>query len=292
MQWHTYKYWIRSPPPTTIRVNERAVRITPSTIFFKFNCSWFNDVNGAVRFFTVIVAESNDNEVLQPEQLHPLPSFQDYRTNSSVRAYQTGYFPSGCAQEQGMGAGRVFEVNLGAGLDRLGGPCDSEEDHDNDHNSDLYHFCDGPLKPKTAYRISVRAFTQLFDEDHREFPQPLYTDTFLSLPIRTQAEPLSGVIEGISAGMFLIGMLIAVIFLLIYRQRVRKVNRRISSPVKAAHFESHLTKLQADSNYLLSEEFEDLKDVGRNQPLDAARLPENRGKNRYNNILPWYETWL
>ncbi|XP_055773101.1 receptor-type tyrosine-protein phosphatase beta-like, partial [Salvelinus fontinalis] len=178
------------PPPTTIRVNERAVRITPSTILFKFNCSWFSDVNGAVRFFTVIVTESNDNEVLQTEQLHPLPSFQDYRTNSSVRAYQTGYFPSGCAQEQGMGAGQVFEVNLGAGLDRLGGPCDSEEDHDNDHNRDLYPFCDGPLKPKTAYRISVRAFTQLFDEDHREFPQPLYRDTFLSPPIRTQAGEL------------------------------------------------------------------------------------------------------
>lgn len=30
----------------------------------------------------------------------------------------------------------------------------------------------------------------------------------------------------------------------------------------------------------------DLKDVGRNQPLDSALLPENRGKNRYNNILP------
>lgn len=308
---------IDRPPPTTIRVNERAVRITPSTILFKFNCSWFSDVNGAIRFFTVIVAESNDNEVLQTEQLHPLPSFQDYRTNSSVRAYQTGYFPSGCAQEQGMGAGQVFEVNLGAGLDRLGGPCDSEEDHDNDQNSDLYHFCDGPLKPKTAYRISVRAFTQLFDDDHREFLQPLYRDTFLSPPIRTQAEPLGGVIEGISAGMFLIGMLIAVISLLVYRQRVRKVavqespvvrmsmwkqgptsgmyvgvrsNRRVSSPVKAAHFESHLTKLQADSNYLLSEEFEDLKDVGRNQPLDAARLPENRGKNRYNNILPYDST--
>ena len=36
-------------------------------------------------------------------------------------------------------------------------------------------------------------------------------------------EPLSGVIEGISAGMFLIGMLIAVVSLLVYRQRVRKV---------------------------------------------------------------------
>lgn len=82
------------------------------------------------------------------------------------------------------------------------------------------------------------------------------------------------------------------------------------SPVKASHFESHLNKLQADSNYLLSEEFEvqptslpplpspdktftltrvcfqDLKDVGRNQAMEVARVPENRGKNRYNNILP------
>lgn len=31
---------------------------------------------------------------------------------------------------------------------------------------------------------------------------------------------------------------------------------------------------------------QDLKDVGRNQPQDSALLPENRGKNRYNNILP------
>uniref|UniRef100_A0A3B3TP75 protein-tyrosine-phosphatase n=1 Tax=Poecilia latipinna TaxID=48699 RepID=A0A3B3TP75_9TELE len=32
------------------------------------------------------------------------------------------------------------------------------------------------------------------------------------------------------------------------------------SPVKACHFESHLNKLQADSNYLLSEEFEVISD--------------------------------
>lgn len=56
------------------------------------------------------------------------------------------------------------------------------------------------------------------------------------------------------------------------------------------NFESHHSKLQADSNYLMSEEYEDLKDVGRNQPLDSALLPENRGKNRYNNILPYDST--
>lgn len=36
---------------------------------------------------------------------------------------------------------------------------------------------------------------------------------------------------------------------------------------------------------------QDLKDVGRNQPMDTALLPENRGKNRYNNILPCKSTY-
>ncbi|KAI3366824.1 hypothetical protein L3Q82_009233, partial [Scortum barcoo] len=257
------------------------------------------------------------NEMLQPEQRHPLPSYRDYINNSSVRAYQTGYFSSRCPQDAETAAAQVVEVNLGAGGDRLGGACDRYHDDDL-YLSDRYgSFCDGPLKPKTSYRLSVRAFTRLFDENHREFPQPLFSDTYLSGPLRTHAEPLGGVVEGLSAGMFLIGMIVAVVSLLVYRQRLRKVavqenpvvrmsmwkevptsgiymgvrsNRRVTSPIKACHFESHLTKLQADSNYLLSEEFEDLKDVGRNQTMDVARLPENRGKNRYNNILPYDST--
>lgn len=36
-------------------------------------------------------------------------------------------------------------------------------------------------------RLSVRAFTKLFDEDHEEFLSPLYTDTYLSEPFMTDA---------------------------------------------------------------------------------------------------------
>uniref|UniRef100_A0AAY4BMX1 protein-tyrosine-phosphatase n=1 Tax=Denticeps clupeoides TaxID=299321 RepID=A0AAY4BMX1_9TELE len=285
-------------PPDTVRVSDKAARVTQSSIFFKFNCSWFSDMNGAVRFFTVIVAESDGTH---PSQRHPLPSYTDYKMNSSVRAYQTNFFSSHCAENPEM-VSKVFEINLGAGMDTLGGACDEDQDHHHYLNT----FCDGPLKAKTAYRLSVRAFTQLYEDNQKE---PLFTDTYLSSPMLTQAEPLGGVIEGLSAGMFLIGMIIAVIALLIYRQRIRKVHeaeikRRRDEPSKKlnlkiggrfssgplAHFETHLAKLQADSNYLLSEEFEDLKDVGRNQPLDTARVPENRGKNRYNNILPYDAT--
>ncbi|KAF7648227.1 hypothetical protein LDENG_00159980, partial [Lucifuga dentata] len=212
-------------PPPSVRVTERSSKVTSSTILFRFNCSWFSDVNGAVRYFTVIVAESETNELLQPEKLHPLPSYRDYISNASVRAYQTAYFPSRCPQDPDAPAGQVVEVNLGAGGDRLGGACS----HYHDDNSDVYvtdsygGFCDGPLKAKTSYRLSVRAFTRLFDENHREFPQPLFTDTYLSSPLRTHAEPLGGVVEGLSAGMFLIGMTVAVVSLLVYRQRLRKV---------------------------------------------------------------------
>ncbi|XP_036375878.1 receptor-type tyrosine-protein phosphatase beta-like isoform X2 [Megalops cyprinoides] len=303
-------------PPLTTRVSEKAVHITKSSVSFKFNCSWFSDVNGAIKFFTVIVAESDDSENQQPDQQHPLPSYLEYKLNSSIKAYQTAYFPSRCAENPDS-SGQGFKINLGTGMDTLGGRCDPDQSQDQDQNHNQGPFCDGPLKPKTAYRLSVRAFTQLFDDEQREFTQPLYTDTYLSLPLVTEAEPLSGVIEGISAGMFLVAVMIGVTALLICRQKVRKVsvqerpvvrmsmrrerptsgmhmgvrsNRRISSPIKVANFENHLAKLQADSNYLLSEEYEDLKDVGRNQPLDCALLPENRGKNRYNNILPYDST--
>ncbi|GAA6102630.1 receptor-type tyrosine-protein phosphatase beta isoform X1 [Tachysurus ichikawai] len=293
-------------PQSSVRVSEQAAHITQSTISFKFNCSWFSDTNGAIRYFTIVVAEADGFQPLLPEHRHPLPSYLDYRHNSSVSAYQTSYFQSLCENEEDS-TKLVYEIKLGAGMARLGGACEQ----DMEPKQREKYFCDGPLKSRTAYRLSVRAFTQLFDDENREMSRPLFSDTYLSLPIWTQAEPLGGVAEGISAGLFLIGTMIAVAALLIYRQRVRKVAVQesplvrmsmwkevptsgiytgVRSPVKAAHFEAHLSKLQADSNYLLSEEFEDLKDVGRNQALDAARLPENRCKNRYNNILPYDST--
>ncbi|KAM6937933.1 receptor-type tyrosine-protein phosphatase beta [Xenentodon cancila] len=303
----------RPPLPTlSTRVSEKSVIVTKSSILFQFNCSWFSDTNGAIRFFTVVVTESEGVDDMQPEQQHPLPSYLDYHSNSSIKSYQTSYFPSLCSEGPNSSA-HVFNISLGTGMDSLGGSCDHAHVEQNSESSrDLNAFCDGPLKPKTAYRLSVRAFTQLCDEETKDSTVscPLFTDTFLSLPVVTETEPLNGIVEGISAGMFLIVTMIAIVALLICRRRVRKVMserpavrmsvRRergaagvqlgVRGPIKTTNFEYHYNTLQADSNYLLSEEYEDLKDVGRNQPLDSALLPENRGKNRYNNILPYDST--
>ncbi|XP_048404947.1 receptor-type tyrosine-protein phosphatase beta isoform X2 [Stegostoma tigrinum] len=289
------------PPPSHIRVDDKAVVITKSTIHFNFNCSWFSDVNGAIKYFTVIVYESEGTENTKPVKQHPLPSYLEYKRNSSVRHYQTNYFSSKCA-ENPDGTLQTFEIKVGAQMDRLGGKCENDQKT----------FCDGPLKSRTSYRISVRAFTQLFDEDMRN---PLFSDTYFSLPITTEAEPLLGVVEGASAGVFLIVVLISVMAIIVCRRKVKPVSSEskpasktkdrlssvnvplvqgrqppISREIKTNQFENQFTKLQADSSYLLSEEYEDLKDVGRNQSFDTALLPENRGKNRYNNILPYDTT--
>uniref|UniRef100_A0A2K6GZ88 Receptor-type tyrosine-protein phosphatase beta n=1 Tax=Propithecus coquereli TaxID=379532 RepID=A0A2K6GZ88_PROCO len=253
------------PPPPHIRVNEKDVLISKSSINFTVNCSWFSDTNGAVKYFTVVVREADGSNELKPEQQHPLPSYLEYRHNASIRVYQTNYFASKCAESPDSNS-KSFNIKLGAEMESLGGKCDPNQQK----------FCDGPLKPHTAY-------------------------------------PLFGVIEGVSAGLFLIGMLVAVVALFICRKKTshgrerpsarlsirrdrplsvhlnlgQKGNRKTSCPIKVNQFEGHFMKLQADSNYLLSKEYEDLKDVGRNQSCDIALLPENRGKNRYNNILPY-----
>ncbi|XP_060740643.1 receptor-type tyrosine-protein phosphatase beta-like [Tachysurus vachellii] len=289
-------------PPPYSRVRKSTAHITTSSIFFLFNCSWFSDANGAIQYFSIIVTESDKSEDIQPEQRHPLPSYRDYINNTSVKVYQTGYFSSNCDRELSSYT-HTFNITLGSGMDTLGGKCEHTPIHT--LSTDKAHgvYCDGPLKPNTAYRLSVRGFTQLASS-------PLFRDTYLSLPLVTDTEPLGGVIEGVSAGLFLIISVVAIIIILICRHKTHKViqepmvrmsvrrertmsisrirgNRRISSPINILNFEVHLSKLQADSNYLLSQEYEDLKEVGRNQPLDTALLSENRGKNRYNNILPY-----
>ena len=45
--------------------SDSSALVTKSSIFFKFNCSWFSDVNGAVKFFTVIVTESDGTGAMQ-----------------------------------------------------------------------------------------------------------------------------------------------------------------------------------------------------------------------------------
>ena len=51
-------------PPLSTRVSDRSAVAAKSSIVFGFNCSWFSDVNGAIRFFTVVVTESEGKQYI------------------------------------------------------------------------------------------------------------------------------------------------------------------------------------------------------------------------------------
>lgn len=58
-------------------------------------------------------------------------------------------------------------------------------------------------------------------------------------------------------------------------------------PILVKNFAEHYRLMSADSDFRFSEEFEELKHVGRDQPCSFADLPCNRPKNRFTNILPY-----
>ncbi|XP_033218300.1 tyrosine-protein phosphatase 10D-like [Belonocnema kinseyi] len=60
-----------------------------------------------------------------------------------------------------------------------------------------------------------------------------------------------------------------------------------SRPIRVENFAEHYRIMSADSDFRFSEEFEELKCVGRDQACSAADLPCNRPKNRFTNILPY-----
>lgn len=60
-----------------------------------------------------------------------------------------------------------------------------------------------------------------------------------------------------------------------------------SRPILIKNFAEHYRIMSADSDFRFSEEFEELKHVGRDQACSFADLPCNRPKNRFTNILPY-----
>lgn len=152
-------------------------------------------------------------------------------------------------------------------------------------------YCNGPLKSGSTYKVKVRAFTA----------PDKFTDTSYSFPIQTDKDN-TAIIVGVTVPIVLLLTLLG-IGLLVRRRRSqgRKTTETrttdnlslpdsvidTSRPIKIEDFAEHYRTMSADSDFRFSEEFEELKHVGRDQPCTAADLPCNRPKNRFTNILPY-----
>ncbi|KAJ9582190.1 hypothetical protein L9F63_003477, partial [Diploptera punctata] len=259
---------ILAPPRPQNQVVPTEVCRSSTTIQIRFRKNYFSEQNGAVRMYTIIVAEDDSKNASGLE----MPSWRDVQAYSLWPPYQRLGHYNGIKKSEGKLL-RYFTI----------GSQSCEGHH--------LGYCNGALKSGSTYRVKVRAFTA----------PDKFTDTQYSFPIQTDTDN-TPIVVGITVPLVL--LLVILILVLVIRKRrfsSRKTKEtrgndnlslpdsiiETSRPIRLENFAEHYRIMSADSDFRFSEEFEELKHVGREQPCTAADLPCNRPKNRFTNILPY-----
>ncbi|XP_032936063.1 receptor-type tyrosine-protein phosphatase V-like isoform X1 [Catharus ustulatus] len=155
--------------------------------------------------------------------------------------------------------------------------------------------CNGKLKANEQYRFSIAAFTK-YDP-----VAPAVTFTMFSAAgSSADTAPLSmPIIAGIIVGFLLT---LAAVFALVYwkqlkAKRTKKSSlpqemvtyslRNVHRPVPLQNFKQYYEMKTASANHAFFQEFEELKEVGKEQSKVEAELPANVSKNRYPHVLPY-----
>ncbi|ENN80085.1 hypothetical protein YQE_03484, partial [Dendroctonus ponderosae] len=257
---------IMAPPKPSMQVVPTEVCKSSTSIQIRFRKNYFSEANGPIVSYAVIVAEDDSKNSSGLE----MPSWRDVQAYSVWPPYQVmePYYP--------FFNSSVEDFTVG------GDTCDIRQ----------VGYCNGPLKSGSTYKVKIRAFTA----------PDKFTDTSYSFPIQTDQDN-TPIILGVVIPIVLICLLFVMI---IFIRRRRSAGRKgmvesrnndstslpdsvieTSRPVRIENFANHYRIMSADSDFRFSEEFEELKHVGRDQPCTAADLPCNRPKNRFTNILPY-----
>nr|XP_058925552.1 receptor-type tyrosine-protein phosphatase eta [Kogia breviceps] len=165
------------------------------------------------------------------------------------------------------------------------------------NESTTHGYYNGKLEPLGSYRASVAGFTNITFISHND-GRIDGAESYVSFSRYSDAVFLPqdpGVICGAVFGCIFGALVIVAVggFLFWRKKRKDAKNNDVSFSqiksklIKVENFEAYFKKQQADSNCGFAEEYEDLKLVGISLPKYAAELAENRGKNRYNNVVPY-----
>ncbi|XP_052756791.1 LOW QUALITY PROTEIN: tyrosine-protein phosphatase 10D-like [Galleria mellonella] len=258
----THRLAIGAPPPPPPHATPAEVRRAPTAVAVRFRADYFSPANGNLTAYTLVLAEEPRDDTPPP-----LPSWRDVHRLPLWPPYQVTepYYP--------FASSPVEEFTIGAERCEAAGRT----------------YCNGPLKPGTRYYVKLRAFTA----------PDKYADTAYAV-LYTEVDNTAWVAGACAAGAC--AALAGGALLLVRRRRAgRRARRRrrrrapaapppaprAQRPVRVADFRDHYRLMAADSDFRFSEEFEELKHVGREQPCTAADLPCNRPKNRFTNILPY-----
>ncbi|XP_060032393.1 receptor-type tyrosine-protein phosphatase eta [Erinaceus europaeus] len=208
-------------------------------------------------------------------------TYEDFKNGASDTYVTYLILTEESLRAQDLSEGRKYEINVGNKSTTLG-----------------YH--NGELEPLGSYRACVAGFTNItFTSPYNKLING--AESYVSFGPCSEAVVLPqdpGVICGAVFGCILGALVIVAVGGFIFWRKKRKdaknnevsftqIKPKKSKLIRVENFEAYFKKQQADSNCGFAEEYEDLKPVGISQPKYAAELAENRGKNRYNNVLPY-----
>lgn len=159
-------------------------------------------------------------------------------------------------------------------------------------------YRNGELYAKGSYRFAIITFTHLkitnnlVDVSNSYYSISQFYQSSIILP----ENPV--VIGGLAGGVGVIAVLLVIIIGVVACSRkqrkddsssvpIHSIRSKVSNPIKVENYEAYYRRQRADSFCGFAEEFEDLRPVGMSQAKAVATAPENKTKNRYNNVLPY-----
>uniref|UniRef100_A0A8C3TXA6 Receptor-type tyrosine-protein phosphatase eta n=1 Tax=Catharus ustulatus TaxID=91951 RepID=A0A8C3TXA6_CATUS len=246
---------ITDPPPPTEVPSVKAISHSSLSVEF----SDFGSLNGPLEAYAIMITtENQSSESLKSKLNNTYKDFKKKKTTAYV-TYVIKTEPAESHSSRSQNGKNI--INVGKG-------------------NTMYGYENGPLFPLRSYRACVAGFTNItFVANIIEGEDSYVSFSPCSEPVLLPHDP--GVVAGVVIGCLLaIFAVVAIGGFIFWR-------RRRSKMIKVENFESYFKKQQADSNCGFAEEYEELKSAGVQQPKFVAELPENRGKNRYNNVLPY-----
>ncbi|XP_069547639.1 receptor-type tyrosine-protein phosphatase H-like [Brachyistius frenatus] len=152
------------------------------------------------------------------------------------------------------------------------------------HDNDTDYIIIPGFQPAKTYTVSVASLSGSI-RSYEPFVFSCATDP-------------RGVIAGSVFAVLFFGVLVCVaIFIFLKRPDIisrkkafiggSKQSNTAAKPISIAKFPEHFYQLKVDENRAFSREYEDLIPIGTDQIRRVAILPENKGKNRFNNVMPY-----
>ncbi|XP_034502502.1 receptor-type tyrosine-protein phosphatase eta isoform X1 [Ailuropoda melanoleuca] len=244
----------------------------------KVEFSGFEASHGPIKAYALILTTGN---AVHPSANVLRYTYEDFKKGASDTYVTYLITTEGKRRSQGLAEVLKYEVDVG-------------------NESTTHGYYNGKLEPLGSYRACVAGFTNITFNPHNngliDGAESYVSFSPYSDAVFLPQDP--GVICGAVFGCIFGALVIVAVGGFIFWRKKRKdaknnevsfsqIKPKKSKLIKVENFEAYFKKQQADSNCGFAEEYEDLKLVGISLPKYAAELPENRAKNRYNNVLPY-----